>query len=216
MKEFVALIVRDISANWRSNQWWLPVAFFLLVATLFPFAVGPDQALLSRVGGGVLWIAALLAVLLPIERLIRPDFEAGFFDRTVLAGLSDELVISAKLVAHLVCFALPLAIAVLPAAGLLAVGGEALRAFLYGFAIAAPGLASLAIMIAAINAGQRGNGALGGLMLLPLAIPLLIFGAGMLDPAGRGSPLFLAAVSLVLTAMGPFVGAAALRAARER
>jgi heme exporter protein B len=216
MSGLVLLMRRDIAANWRSSQWWLPVAFFLLVAMLFPFAIGPDPAVLGRVGGGALWIAALLAALLPIDRLIAPDLEAGVLDRTALAGYSDEAVVVAKTVAHLLCFALPLSLTILPAAALLAISGETLRAFALGFAIAAPGLASLAVMIAAISAGQRGGGALGGLMLLPLAIPLLIFGAGMLDPAGRGSPLFLAAVSLLLTALAPFVGGAAIRAARER
>jgi heme exporter protein B len=215
MSAMLAIISRDIARNWRGGAWWLPVAFFLLVATLFPFAVGPDQQLLGRVGGGALWIAALLAALLPIDQLVAPDMEAGIYDRMALAGVSDELVIASKLLAHLLCFAVPLMLALLPAAALLALNSETLRQFAIGFAIAAPGLASLSLMIAAISAGQRGGGALAGLMLLPLAVPLLIFGAGMLDPAGRGSPLFLGAVSLLLTAIAPFAGGAALRAARD-
>jgi heme exporter protein B len=215
MTAFWALVHRDIARTWRGGSWWLPVAFFLLVATLFPFAIGPDQQVLGEVGGGALWIAALLAALLPIDRLIVPDLEAGLFDRTVLAGLSDELVIAAKFIAHLLCFAIPLFIAIFPAAALLALDADTVRDFATGFALGAPGLAGLSVMIAAISAGQRGGGALSGLMLLPLAVPLLIFGAGMLDPAGRGSPLFLSAVSLLLVAITPFAGGAAIRAARE-
>jgi heme exporter protein B len=215
MNGLITLVRRDLAQAWRGGQWWLPVAFFLLVATLFPFAIGPDQQLLARVGGGTLWIAALLAALLPMDRLVAPDLEAGIVDRLVLAGYSEELLITAKLVAHLVAFALPLALAILPASALLALSVTQVEAFAIGFAIAAPGLAALTVTISAISAGQRRSSALGGLMLLPLAVPLLIFGAGMLDPAGRGSPLFLAAASLLLTALAPFAGGAALRAARE-
>jgi heme exporter protein B len=215
MNGLITLVRRDLAQAWRGGQWWLPVAFFLLVATLFPFAIGPDQQLLARVGGGTLWIAALLAALLPMDRLVAPDLEAGIVDRLVLAGYSEELLITAKLVAHLVAFALPLALAILPASALLALSVTQVEAFAIGFVIAAPGLAALTVTISAISAGQRRSSALGGLMLLPLAVPLLIFGAGMLDPAGRGSPLFLAAASLLLTALAPFAGGAALRAARE-
>lgn len=216
MSAFIAIIRRDLARNWTSGSWWLPVAFFLLVATLFPFAVGPDSALLARIGGGILWVAALLAALLPVERLVAPDLEAGMLDQLALAGIADELTITAKLIAHWLGFAVPLALAIPLAAALLGLSGATLTSFAIGFALGAPGLAALAIMVAAIGAGQRGGSALAGLMLLPLAVPILIFGAGMTDPLGRGSPLLLAAVSLLLVAIAPFAGGAAIRAARER
>lgn len=216
MSAFIAIIRRDLARNWTSGSWWLPVAFFLLVATLFPFAVGPDSALLARIGGGIMWVAALLAALLPVERLVAPDLEAGMLDQLALAGIADELTITAKLIAHCLGFAVPLALAIPLAAALLGLSGATLTSFAIGFALGAPGLAALAIMVAAIGAGQRGGSALAGLMLLPLAVPILIFGAGMTDPLGRGSPLLLAAVSLLLVAIAPFAGGAAIRAARER
>ncbi len=216
MSPFFAIIRRDLARNWTSGSWWLPVAFFLLVATLFPFAVGPDSALLTRIGGGILWVAALLAALLPVERLVAPDLEAGMLDQLALAGIADEVTITAKLIAHWLGFAVPLALAIPLAAALLGLSGATLTSFAIGFALGAPGLAALAIMVASIGAGQRGGSALAGLMLLPLAVPILIFGAGMTDPLGRGSPLLLAAVSLLLVAIAPFAGGAAIRAARER
>jgi heme exporter protein B len=215
MTGWLAIVRRELRRGWSSGSWWLPVAFFLLVATLFPFAVGPNATLLARVGGGILWVAMLLATLLPIDRLVTPDLDAGVIDRMVMAGISEEAICAAKLIAHLIGFALPLALALPVAAVLLAIPGEALTRFAIGFAVAAPGLAALTVMIASLTASLRSSGGLAGMMLLPLAVPLLIFGAGALDPAARGAMLYLAAVSLLLTAAAPFAAGAALRAARE-
>ena len=93
---FLTLIARDTGFAYRSGGAWLPLAFLLMVATLFPFAVGPDTALLARTGGGVIWIAALLAALLPIDRLILPDRDSGLLDQLVLRGMSDELIAIAR------------------------------------------------------------------------------------------------------------------------
>jgi heme exporter protein B len=215
MKLVLTLIGRDLAREWRSGSWWLPVAFFLLVATLYPFAVGPDAALLRRTGGGILWVAALLAALLPVERLFAPDRDAGLLDQLALRGVADETVAAAKLVSHSVGFAMPLLLATVPGAALLDMDGQTWGRLVTGLAIGAPALAGLGVMIAAITLGQRGSSALGGLLLLPLAIPVLIFGAGMLDPLGHSAILSLAAASLVLVAMTPFAAGAALRGARE-
>lgn len=215
MTLFLTLIRRDLAREWRSGSWWLPVAFFLLVATLYPFAVGPDAALLRRTGGGILWVAALLAALLPVERLFAPDREAGVLDQLALRGVADETLAAAKLVSHTLGFAAPLLLATVPGAALLDLDGQTYVRLVTGLAIGSPALAGLGVMISAITLGQRGSGALGGLLLLPLAIPVLIFGAGMLDPLGQSAMLFLAASSLLLVAMTPFAAGAALRAARE-
>src|SRR3546814_17235703 len=95
---------------WGSGALWLPVVFFLLVATAFPFAVGPDAPLLARTGGGLVWVAALLAALLPIDRLVRPDHEAGVLDQLAVRGLSDELIAAVKIAAPAIGFGLPLLI----------------------------------------------------------------------------------------------------------
>ena len=215
MSGWFAIVRRDLRRSWSSGNWWLPVAFFLLVATLFPFAIGPDADVLGRVAGGILWVALLLAALLPMDRLIAPDLDAGIIERLVLSGLSEEAIIAAKLAAHLVGFALPLALALPFASILLATPAEALARFALGMAIAAPGLAALSLLIASLTAGLRSGGGLAGMLMLPLAVPLLIFGAGMLDPAGRGAALYLAALSLVLVAITPFAAGVALRSARD-
>lgn len=215
MIPLITLFFRDLNRSWGSGALWLPVIFFLLVATAFPFAVGPDAPLLARTGGGMLWVAALLAALMPIDRLIRPDREAGVLDQLAVRGFADESIAAIKIAAHAISFGLPLMLALVPASVLLAQDGARLTDVALGLAVAIPALASLAVMSAALTANMKSGTALGGLLLLPLAIPLLIFGAGMLDPAGRGAMKLLMATSLLLTAIGPFAAGAALRALRE-
>jgi heme exporter protein B len=201
-----ALIARDVRRG-LSGAAWLPVAFFLLVAALVPFAVGPDARLLERIGQGILWIAALSAALLPIERLIEPDRADGMLDQLALHGLADESIAAAKIVAHWLTFAPLLLVAAIPAAPLLAMDGAALAQTELALLIGTPGLAALAVAVAAVTAGLPRAGALAGLLLLPLAVPLLIFGAA-------NALLLEAAMSLLLTAGAPFVAGAAIRAAR--
>jgi len=193
----------------------MPVVFVLLVATLAPFALGPDPDLLSATGGGILWIAALLASLLPVDRLIDPDREAGFIDQLIVRGVRDETIMAAKLVAHWINFGPPLLIAVLPAAALLQLPAETLLRVALSLAMGTPGLAALALMVAALTSGLRGSSALIGLLVLPLAVPLLIFGAGSLGPDSGSALKLLGACSLLLVAMAPFAAGAAMRAGRE-
>lgn len=215
MTGWLALVRRDLAREWRSGHYALPIVFFLLVATLFPFSVGPEAQLLARTGGGILWVGALLAALLPIDRLFAPDRDTGVLDQLVLRGLADESIAAAKLFAHAIGFGLPLLLATLPAAALLNLDNATVQRLVLSLAIAAPALAGLSVTIAAIMLGSRSTSALGGLLMLPLAVPVLIFGAGSLDPAGRGALLYLAAASLLLAAITPFAAGAALRAARE-
>jgi heme exporter protein B len=212
----IALIRRDLRRSVSSGGATLVVAFFLLVATLFPFAIGPDAVLLARIGGGVIWTAALLAALLPVERLIGPDLAAGVFDQLAVRGVSMASVAVAKTIAHWLSFGPPLMLAAVIAAGLLDLSGDTLVRVEVGLAIGTPGLAALAVATSALVAGVRGGGAVTGLVMLPLAVPLLIFGAGSLDPAGSaGAIKLLAAVSLVLVAGAPFLAAAAIRAGMD-
>lgn len=209
------LIRRDIAIGWRSGGLWLPVAFLLLVAALYPFAVGPDAALLGRTGGGMLWIAALLAALLPVDRLVAPDRDAGMLDQLAVRGIPDEIVALAKLIAHWIGFGPPLMVAVLPAAALLRLDGATIAKLEIGLALGTPALAALGLMVSALTAGLRSSGALAGLLALPLAVPLLIFGAGSLGEGSGAALKFLAASSLLLVAITPFAAGAAIRAGRE-
>lgn len=210
-----ALILRDLVRALKGGGLWLPLAFLLLIAALFPFAVGPDATVLARTGGGLLWIAALLASLLPIDRLIEPDRETGVIDQIVVRGAGEGTILLAKLIAHWLSFGPPLLIAALPAAALLKLDAHAILVVEAGLALGTPGLAALALLVAALTAGIKGSGALAGLLVLPLAIPILIFGAGSLSIGGVGALKLVAACSLVLIVLCPLAGGAALRAGRD-
>lgn len=201
-----ALILRDARRG-LTGAAWLPIAFFLLVAALVPFAIGPDAKLLGRIGPGAIWIAALTAALLPIERLVEPDRADGVLDQLMLHGVADETIAFAKIAAHWLTFGPLLIVAAFPAAALLDIGGVALVRLLLAVLIGTPALAALAVAVAALTAGLSRAGSMAGLLLLPLAVPLLIFGAA-------NALLLEAAVSLLLTASAPFVAGAAIRASR--
>ncbi len=212
----IALIARELRLALAGGAVLLPLLFFLLVATLFPFAVGPDGPLLARTGGGALWMAALLAALLPIDRLIEPDRASGVLDQLALRGLSEEGIGFAKLLGHWLSFGPPLMLAAIPGAALLKLPADILLRLELGLLIGTPGLAALTLGVAALTAGLRRSGALSGLLALPLAVPLLIFGAGLVEQNVReGAIQLLAAVSLLLVAGAPFVAGAALRAGRD-
>jgi heme exporter protein B len=215
MSVFIRLVARDLSRAFASGGMAMPVVFFLLVATLYPFAVGPDPALLARSGGGMLWVAALLAALLPVDRLVAPDAASGVLDQLVVRGISDEVVVAAKMLAHWIGFALPLMLAALPASALLNLDSTVLVKLELGLLLGTPGLAALGVLVASLTTGLKGTSALTGLLMVPLAIPILIFGAGSLSPIEGGALKLLAAASLLLVALTPFAGGAAFRAARE-
>ena len=208
-----ALIARDVRRA-IGGAAWLPVAFFLVVATLVPFAVGPDPRLLERIAAGGLWIAALTAALLPIERLVEPDRASGVLDQLTLRGQSEEAIGAAKVTAHWLTFGPLLLLAALPSAFIIGIAPGALGRTMLSLGIGTPGLAALAVMVAALTAGLPRAGAIAGVLLLPLAVPLLIFGAGASGDAGSGALLLEAAISLLLVAASPFVIGAAIRASR--
>lgn len=206
---FAALVRRDLALSVaRPGALLLPVLFFLMVAIIVPFAVGPDAALLARIGPGTIWVAALLASLLPVETLYAPDAADGTLDQLVSRGVSLELLAAARLVAHWLAFALPL-LAALPIAGaLLDLDRDTLARTALGLLIGTPALAGLAGLAAALTVGGRGGG-LAGLLILPLAVPILIFGTGMAEAAVALK--LLGAASLFLTAVAPLATGAALR-----
>ena len=208
-----ALVIREVRRG-VSGPAWLPVAFFLLVATIVPFAVGPDARLLARIGGGALWIAALTAALLPIDRLVEPDRADGVFDQLALGGIAEEAIGAAKMIGHWLTFGPLLLIAAVPASFVVGLDGPALARTLVALAIGTPALAALAVAVAGLTAGLPRAGSLAGLLLMPLAVPLVIFGAAATGD-GESSALKLeAAVALLTVAGAPFVAGAAIRASR--
>ena len=214
---WLTLLRRDLAQlllGGRRGGAMLPVLFFLAVAMLYPFAVGPDAPLLARTGGGVIWVAALLAAVLPLDRLIEPDLELGMFDQWALRGISEESVVAVRVLAHWLSFGPPLLLAAVPAAGLLGISGATLRLVELGLLAGTPGLAALGVLVAAITAGLRGGAALGGMLAIPLAVPLLVFGAGSLSEGGFSGLAFTAAVSLIMLAITPFAAGAAIKSSR--
>ena len=208
-----AMIAREVRRGLHGAA-WLPVAFFLLVATIVPFAVGPDARLLGRIGGGALWIAALTAALLPIERLIEPDRADGVLDQLALTGTADEAVGAAKMIGHWLTFGPLLLVAAIPGSLLVGLDGSALVRSLISIAIGTPALAALSVAVAALTAGLPRAGALAGLLMMPLAVPLVIFGAAATGDGESAALKLEAAVALLIVAGAPFVTGAAIRAAR--
>ena len=208
-----ALIDRDVRRV-IGGAAWLPVGFFLLIATLVPFAVGPDPRLLERIAAGGLWIAALTAALLPIDRLVEPDRASGILDQLFVHGVSEEAIGASKVVAHWLTFGPLLLLAAFPGSFILGMAPAALGRALMALAVGTPALAALGVMVAALTAGLPRAGAIAGVLLLPLAVPLLIFGAAAAGDGGSGALLLEGSVALLIVAGAPFVAGAAIRAAR--
>jgi len=211
-----ALLARDIRLAVRAGGGAaLALAFFAAVVTLVPLGVGPDLKLLARIAGGVLWVAAVLAALLCLDRLFQADFEDGSLDLIALSPLPLELASAAKITAHWLATGLPLTVL----AGLLAVlydlpkpGTLALAASLL---IGTPAVSAIGAVGAALTLSIRRGGLILPLIVLPLLAPAVIFGSGAvlaaLDAMTNGSLFLLAAFSLLAVALSPFAAAAAVR-----
>jgi heme exporter protein B len=222
MSALGALLLRDLRLAVRVGGGALiGVLFFLIVVTLMPFAVGPDLALLGRIGPAILWLGALLANLLALDRLITVDYEDGSLDLLLMARVPLELAVAVKALAHWLTTGLPL-VAVTPVLGLLlnldpvATGAVALT-----LAIGTPALTFIGLIGAALTVTLRRGGLLLAVLVLPLTVPVLIFGvaaanAAIVGPMSFGTPLsILGALTLMSLAVGPFAAAAALRHGME-
>jgi heme exporter protein B len=218
MTAFASLFLRDLRLAVRlGGGAAIGVLFFLLVVTLIPFAVGPDLVLLSRIGPAILWLGALLANLLALDRLLTMDQEDGSLDLILMAPLPLELALVAKALAHWLTTGLPL-VAASPLLGLilnldaLATGAVALT-LLAG----TPALTFIGLVGAALTVALRRGGLLLAVLVLPLAVPVLIFGvaaanAAVAGPLPFGAPFsILCALTLASLALAPFAAALALR-----
>jgi heme exporter protein B len=213
-----AILVRDMRLAVRVGGGALiGVLFFLIVVTLVPFAIGPDLVLLARIGPAILWLGALLATLLALDRLIAMDQEDGSLDLILMARVPLELALAAKALAHWLTTGLPLVIAA-PLLGLLlnldpaATGAVALT-----LAAGTPALTFIGLIGAALTVALRRGGLLLAILVLPLSIPVLIFGvaaanAAIVGPVPFGTPFsILCALTLISIVIGPFAAAVALR-----
>jgi len=197
------------------------IVFFLILVTIVPFAIGPDLNLLARIGPAVLWIAALLATLLGLDRLFQSDMEDGSLDVLRTADLPLELVVAIKCLAHWTATCLPLAVAA-PLFGLmLALDGTAMLGVAATLLAGTPALTFLGAIGAALTVSLRRGGLLMAVLILPMTIPVLIFGVSAAQAASGGTVpfyapfLILLALSLAALALAPFAAAAALRAMSE-
>lgn len=221
MRAFYRLIGRDLRLALRQGMdGFTTVVFFVLAVVLFPFGVGPEPAVLARIAPGVIWVAALLASMLSLERLFQIDYEDGGLELLALAPLPLEAAVMAKIAAHWLTTGLPLIIAAPVLALLLGMDSTGFAALIAALALGTPLLSLIGAVGAAVVLGARRGGVLLSLLILPLYIPVLIFGVAAIDAAVFGFSvrphlMVLAGLLLAALVMVPWVTAAALRQALE-
>lgn len=221
MNAFVVLLGRELRLARRQGSATLTaVMFFFITVALFPLGVGPELNLLARIAGGVIWVAALLAALLSLDRLFQADHEDGSLDLIVMGRLPLEVVVLAKCAAHWLTTALPLIVAA-PVLGIMLnmePGGLAVLAA--AMAAGTPALSLIGALGAALTVGIRRGGLLLSLLVLPLYVPTLIFGVAAVDAAATGldaAPhlMILSALTLFAAVLCPWAAAAALKLSVE-
>jgi len=217
----IALLQREIRLSLRHGADTLAaVLFFVLAASLFPLAIGPAPETLARLAPGIVWVVALLAALLPLDRLFGADFEDGSLDQLLLSGLAPATVALVKALAHWLATGLPLLLVAGPMAVMLQMSAELVPVLVAGLLPGTLALSLLGTMGAAIVVGARRGGTLLPLLVLPMAVPVLIFGAAAVEAAGAGMTprphlLLLCAVLAAALPLCPLAAGVALRAAAE-
>ena len=221
MSRFLAILWRDLrlAGRWGSDT-VMVVVFFVLAVVLFPFGVGPEAQVLARIAAGVIWVTALLAAMLSLERLFLVDYEDGGLDLLASAPVSLELVVLAKCLAHWLTTGLPLILVSPLLAVLLNLEAEGYAVLLAAMLAGTPTLTLIGAIGAALALGARRGGALLSLLVLPLYIPVLIFGVSAVDASVAGLSahphlMFLGAFFLGALALSPWAAAAGLRQALE-
>ena len=221
MTAFRLLVVRDLRLALRQGgDAAMVVAFFVLAVVLFPFGVGPEAELLARIAAGILWVTALFAALLSLERLFQADWEDGSLEALALMPLPLEAQVVAKCLAHWLVTGLPLTLLAPLLAVLLHLESGAYPALVAGMALGTPTLSLIGAIGAALTLGARRGGVLLSLLVLPLYVPVLIFGVGACEAAATGFAarphlLLLAALLALALPLAPFAAAAGLRQALE-
>lgn len=217
MTSLLALLRRDVTLALRlGGGGGIGIAFFVLTVVLVPLGVGPESGTLARIAGGVLWIAALLASLLSLDRLFQADYEDGSLDQLILSPMPLEQVVLIKATAHWLTTGLPMVVAA-PILGLsLSLPPDVVPVLIASMAVGTPALSLIGAIGAAITVGIRRGGLLLSILVLPLYIPTLIFGARavenrLLDLDPVPAVALAGAITLLAAAIAPFAAAAALR-----
>ena len=221
MRPWLIMVGRDLRLALRQQaDAAMIVLFFVLTAGIFPFGVGPEPNLLARIGSGVIWVTALLAMLLSLERLFLVDYEDGSLDVLILGPLPMELVVLAKALAHWLTTGLTLIIAAPVIALLYGLDLTVLPVLLLAMLLGTPVLSLIGAVGAALSLGARRGGVLIPLLVLPLTVPVLIFGVAAVEAALSGLTvrphlLIMGAMLLAALPLAPWAAAAALRQAAE-
>ena len=221
MTAFFSLLKRDLKLAFRQgSDSVMVIVFFIVVVILFPLSIGPEQKILARISAGVIWVAALLAAMLSMDRLFAADYEDGSLDLLIISPHPTEILVLAKVLAHWLTTGLPL-IVVSPLLGVfLYLQTDGFWVMIMSLLLGTPVLSLIGAIGAALTLGARRSGVLISLLILPLFVPVLIFGVSAVDAALMGLPtrpqlLILGAFLLLATALGPWASAAALRQAVE-
>lgn len=217
---YLGLFRRELLLSWRQGgEIGLALGFFVLAVVLFPLGVGPETEILRRVGAGIIWVAALLAAVLSLDQLFAADFGDGSLDLLALSAMPLEGVVLVKCAAHWVTAGLPLVLLSPFLALLLDLDTAAIPILVLSLLIGTPALSLLGAIAAALTLGARRPGVLSSLLVLPLYLPVLIFGSGAVEASVMGGTrphlLLLGALSLAALPLAPFATAAALRQALE-
>ncbi len=216
MKAFFALLARELRLALRhGGDTFGALLFFFVAGALFPLAIGPAPQTLGNLAPGIVWVCALLAALLPLDRLFGADFEDGSMDLLLLSGLPASLVALAKALAHWLITGVPLLVAAGPLAMMLRLPAGELPALLTGLLMGTAVLSLLGTACAAIVLGARRGGVLLPVLVLPLATPVLIFGTAAVAGEPRANLLLLAAYLAACLPLCPVAAGAALLGAAE-
>jgi heme exporter protein B len=220
IRVLVAILVRELRLAARIGAGVeLGIMFFLILISVMPFALGPDQKLLSRLAPAILWIAALLATLLGLDRLLQADEEDGVIDDMLLSACPLEVIVFAKALAHWLVTGLPLALLAPLLGVMLAIAPAAMLPLALALLIGTPALTFIGLIGAALTVTLRRGGLLLSVLVMPLTVPTLIFGVAVVREAAEGrsfaTPLsLLTGISLIALVVSPIAAAAALRLTR--
>lgn len=221
MGKFIELVKRDLSLAFRQGMDSLMVvAFFIIAVVLFPFGVGPEVNTLAKIAGGTIWVAALLSSMLSLERLFQIDYDDGSLELLALAPVPLEVTVLAKVVAHWLTTGLPLILTAPLLAVLMQMPTDGFWVLMVALLLGTPTLSLIGAVGAALILGSRRGGVLLSLLVLPLYIPILIFGvsavdAAILDQSVRPHLFILAGLLVGSLALTPWASAAGLRQALE-
>ncbi|HER27688.1 MAG TPA: heme exporter protein CcmB [Rhodospirillales bacterium] len=221
MNGFITIVRRDLRLAQRQGMDYIMVVmFFVIAVVLFPFGVGPEPNILARIAAGVIWVAALLSSLLSLERLFQADYEDGSLELLVLSPVTLEIAVLAKITAHWVTTGLPLIIAAPLLGVLLNMPAEGFPMLILALALGTPSLSLIGAVGAGLILGSRRGGVLLALLILPLYIPVLIFGVSTVDAViggfeSKAQLLILAGFLLAALPLCPWAAAAAVRQSVE-